>query len=83
MIKVPIDPKPLGAFVEYTVYPLVQDLIYIVESLDKQGLKLDNSMLIKSVNRLSLILILHTVLSFISQVLVTGIIAWTALKILG
>ena len=34
-----IDPKPIGAFIEYTLKPLIDDSRELLDLLDKHGLK--------------------------------------------
>ena len=73
-----IDPKPIGAFIEYTLKPLIDDSKELIELMEKNGLKGQD--LIKAS---AIIYVFHSFLNFITAITVTGLICYTVLQILG
>lgn len=72
-----IDPKPLGAFIEYTLKPIVEDVKDLVDLLEKNGI--DPKYLGRYAWKLY---IFDRVISLLTSVIVTGLICWTALKLI-
>lgn len=74
--------KPLGAFIEHTVRPILDEFKWILEELDKREIKVTEHN-IKSVLR-SLMngYVFYAVTNFIQAVTITIIVCLTALAIL-
>ena len=72
-----LNPKPIGAFVEYTLKPLIDDSIELLEYMEKQGIPA------KDLAKISLLIFVYErTLSLIQAVIVTSIISYTILCIL-
>lgn len=76
-MKINIDPKPLGAFIEYTLKPIIEDARDLLEMCEG---KLDINVLIHHAYR---IFILQHVSYMVTSILVTGMICLTAYAILS
>ena len=72
------DPKPIGAFIEYTLKPLIDDSRELIELLEKHKL-VGRDVLEKAIK----LYIFHSVVNFLTSIIVTGLICYTALRILG
>lgn len=70
------DTKPIGAFIEYTVKPLIDDTRELIDLLEKHGLKFTD---LKAV---IFIYIFNAVMNLITSLAVTGMICYTALHFL-
>lgn len=81
-MQLSIDPKPAAAFIEYTIRPLMDDVIHVVEELEKKGLKLDGAALSEAIKNAGLLYVFSAVLNFFSQIFVTSIICYTAIRII-
>lgn len=68
-----IDPKPIGAFIEYTLKPLIDDSRELVEILGEHNIKLGDL-----INHAFRIYIFDAIMRFITNVTVTGLICVTA-----
>lgn len=77
-----IDIKPLGALAEYTIKPILDDVIYVVDELEKKGLKLDTDRLERALARCMGLYIFHTFMTFGAQIVCTWLVCFTAWKIL-
>ena len=73
-----IDSKPVGAFIEYTLKPLIEDSRELIELSQKHGLDI-NSLLKKA----AILYVFHSLLNFILTLIVTGIIGYVCLKALN
>jgi len=77
-MRLSLDPKPFGAFIEYTLKPLLEDSHELLEILDKRNI---------DINRLCSVglwlFIVDKTLEFIKSVTVTGLICWTVYLILS
>lgn len=67
-----IDPKPIGAFIEYTVKPIIDDARELIELCKEHGI-LSNHLLTKGLQ----IFIFQQIMSFITAVTCTGLICLT------
>lgn len=68
--------KPYGAFVEYTLKPLLDDTKEILELVEKQGIP------VKELKRVAIFLyIYHELMQFIMTCAITGAICLTVSKI--
>jgi len=67
-----IDPKPLAAFLEYTVRPVLQDSCELLERMEKSGL--DPKIVIKEFVR---IMLYQMLVNFMTTIIVTGAICST------
>ncbi len=72
-----IDPKPLGAFIEYTLKPLLDDARELIELLEKHGITIRD--ILPYAIRIYLI---DSMLRLITTLVATGLICWTALHFL-
>lgn len=73
-----IDPKPIGAFIEYTLHPLLENMRELVEFFNKEGID------IKQTFKFGIVIFLvDRILAFLTAISVTGLICWTSLKILS
>ena len=71
-----VDPKPAAAFVEYTLKPLIDNARELLVLLQEHGMKASD---IQAAIRL---FVFDRVLAFLTSILVTGMICFTALAIL-
>lgn len=72
-----IDPKPIGAFIEYTLKPLIDDSRELIDVLESHNIKLGD--VLKYSFR---IYIFDGILRLITTVACTGLICYTALRFL-
>ena len=70
------DPKPLGAFIEYSVRPLIQDSIELLNLCEERNI--DPNQIIRQSWKL---FIFKSVFDFLSTLMVTGAICFTILKV--
>lgn len=73
-----IDPKPVGAFIEYTLKPLLDDSRELIELLEKH--KITGGDVLK---RAAKLYVFSAVVNFLTSIIVTGIICYTAYSILS
>lgn len=71
-----IDPKPLGAFVEYTVKPLLEEVRDILDLADSKSIE-------RAFWGAIFIFIFDKLITCINSLLITGIICLTILRILS
>ena len=72
-MRLSLDPKPMGAFIEYTIKPLIDQSRELVELLEKHDVKLGSTL--KYAFRLYIIdVIARSLVTLIS----TGLICYTA-----
>ena len=72
-----IDPKPIGAFIEYTLKPLIDDSRELIDVLESHNIKLGD--VLRYAFR---IYIFDSVMRLVTSVVVTGLICYTALRFL-
>jgi len=72
-----IDPKPIGAFIEYTLKPLIDDSRELIAVLDEHGIKLGDV-----VNYAFRLYVIDIINRTILALFVTGMICATALACL-
>lgn len=72
-----IDPNPIGAFIEYTLKPLIDYSRELLDELDKHGLKGKDI-----INYAFRLYILDIVVRVITSFGITGLICYTALRCL-
>ena len=77
-MKFSIDPNPIGAFIEYTLKPLIDDAHELLDKFEENGLKADQ--LVKVTVKLY---IFDKLMSFITQVTVTSLLCLTIYFILS
>lgn len=64
-----LDPKPIGAFIEYTLKPIIDQAIELIELLEKKGLPA------KEISKLSIkIYLITTLTGFLRDIIITLII---------
>ena len=73
-----IDPKPLGAFIEYTLKPLIDDSRELLDLLDKHNI-VGRDVIQKAIK----LYIFYSLLNFLTSIIVTGTICYTILKLLS
>ena len=73
-----IDPKPFGAFIEYTLKPILDETREILELCDKDYKSLKHAFYVSAG-----LFIFERLFSFATTILVTIIICLTVLKILS
>ncbi len=71
-MRLSVDPKPIGAFIEYTLKPLIDQARELIEILEDHELELGD--VLKRAFQLYLI---DSIMRFVSSVAVTGLICWT------
>ncbi len=76
-MRLSLDPKPIGAFVEYTLKPLIDNSRELIDVLEKHNLKLGD--IIQYAYKLYII---DVVLRVVTSLMVTGLICYTALRFL-
>lgn len=69
------DPKPIGAFIEYTVKPLIDDTRELIDLLEKHGLT--------DLKKVIYLYVFNAVMNLILSLSVTGMICYTALRFLN
>lgn len=72
-----IDAKPIGAFIEYTLKPLIEDSRELIDVLESHNLKLGDV-----IRQAFWIYIFDAVMRFLTAGIVTGLICYTALRFL-
>ena len=73
-----IDPKPIGAFIEYTLKPLVDDSRELIELLEKHDLKLGDV-----IRKATFLYIFYSVVNFLNSIIITGMICYTVFHLLN
>ena len=72
-MRLSLDPKPIGAFIEYTIKPLIDYSRELLDLLGEQGFELKPTL--KYAFRLYII---DTVVRSVTTLLATGMICYTA-----
>lgn len=72
-----IDPKPIGAFIEYTIKPLIDDSRELIDALESHHIKLGD--VLKHAFK---IYIFDSCMRLLTALVVTGLICYTALRFL-
>lgn len=72
------DPKPIGAFVEYTLKPVLDDIKETLNSLDEHGIPAT-----KIFPAIFKLYMFDRITNAIVTLIVTGAICFTALKLLS
>ena len=67
-----IDPKPFGAFIEYTIKPILEDSRELIELADQKGLPI-RELLDKALK----LYLVDKITSFVQAIVVTGMICYT------
>ena len=73
-----IDPKPLGAFIEYTLKPLSEDMRDILEYMEKHGINIEDFY-----PKVMYLFIFERVMTFFTATVVTSILSGTILWVLS
>jgi len=68
-----VDPKPIGAFIEYTLKPLLDDSRELIDLLDKHEIKLGDT-----ISYAFKLYIIDVITRSIVTLLSTGMICYTA-----
>lgn len=71
-----LNPKPIGAFIEYTLKPLLDDARELIIALDEKGFKKDD------IKWAFWLFMVQIVFDFVKAVLITGMICYTLSLIL-
>ena len=72
-MKFSLDAKPIGAFIEYTVKPLIDYSHELLDLMEKHGLRLSDS-----VKYACKIYIADMVVRSLTQIACTGLVCYTA-----
>lgn len=72
-----IDPKPIGAFIEYTLKPLIDHSRELIDVLEDHNLKLGDIL-----RHAFWLYLIDSVLRLLTTVACTGLICYTALRFL-
>ena len=72
-----IDPKPLGAFIEYSLRPAIEDTVEVLNRMESLGLNPKDAL--RSVWKLYLF---DKITSMVTQFIVTGALCFTILNCL-
>lgn len=72
-MRLSFDPKPIGAFIEYTLKPLIDYSHELLDVLDKHGLKAND--IAKTAVR---IYVIDLIVRSLTNMLTTGLICYTA-----
>jgi len=73
-----IDPKPLAAFFEYTIRPLIQDSCELLDRMEKCGI--EPKLILKSSIK---IMIWQIVVQTLTTIFVTGAICLTIIRLVA
>ena len=73
-----IDPKPIGAFVEYTLKPLIEDSRDLLDLLEKHNLKVGDV-----IERAFRIYVFDAIIRLVINLSVVGMICYTVLRCLN
>ena len=77
-MRLSVDPKPLGAFIEYTLKPILDTLRELLEKIEIHGLKAE-----RLLGYLLAIYIIDFFKQLIITCIVTGAVCYTAIRILS
>ena len=72
-----IDVKPIGAFIEYTLKPLLDDSREVLELLEANGFTKED------VSKVVWLFVLERMIGLVNSIFVTGIICFTIFRILS
>lgn len=75
--------KPVGAFLEHTIRPLIQEAKWFLDELDKRGIKVSEENITHAATHLAGIYIRVTVIRAIQNVIITLIAGAFIWKILA
>jgi hypothetical protein len=76
------DIKPVGAFVEYTLRPLLDEVGWLIYELDARGLHITESNVSKVLAKLSSMYIVSLVINFVKDITCLILILITVWKVL-
>ena len=71
-MRLSIDPKPIGAFIEYTLKPLIDDSRELVDVLDSHKIKLGDI-----ISYAFKLYIIDCIVRLVTNLSVTGMICYT------
>ena len=77
-MRLSLDPKPFGAFIEYTLMPLMEECRDVLDILEKKGI--DTKEIMSGAFKLYIV---DKIVSLLTNIGVTGIICWTTYLILS
>lgn len=72
--------KPFGGFIENTIRPILDELHWLFEEMDKKGLKVTESNLLAILNKVAYLQIITLLLDILKSVLVAGIVCYSLWK---
>lgn len=75
------DWKPLGAFIENTIRPVLDESKWLLAELDKQGFQINEKNITTLIKTISNIHFKTLIMDSIRTIIITGIICWTLWKI--
>lgn len=71
------DMKPIGAFIEYTVRPILAQFKWFLEELERQGIGFCEANIVRILNRCFKSYIIFLVLSIIQSIIITAMVCFT------
>lgn len=73
-----LDVKPIGALIEYTIKPLIDDAKELLQMCNEKGITSPHLL-----HKAFQIFVFQQVMSFLQAVVVTGAICYTVLRVLS
>ena len=73
-----LDPKPIGAFIEYTLKPILDEVKEVLELASGDTRSLKHAFYLSVA-----LFVFDKILTSITTLAVTGVLCWTALRILS
>ena len=77
-MRLSLDPKPMGAFIEYTIKPLIDDSRELLDVAEKHGVKLGDFL-----DRAYRLYIVDCIVRTLTTLTATGMICYTVLHCLS
>lgn len=76
------DFKPIGSFIEFTIRPLISELKWLFDEMEKKGIKITEKNFKNTAMMLMRGYLIYSVINFIQSVTVTSIVCYSAWKII-
>jgi hypothetical protein len=74
--------KPVGAFLEHTIRPLIAESKWFLDELEKKGIKVNETNIKHSLDYLSSCYIRYAVIQLVQNIIIAGIVCLTIYHIL-
>ena len=75
------DLKPIGAFIENTIRPLIDEMKWFLNELEHKGIRITESNISKVINCLGNTYIKVTIIKLFQYLIITGMVCFSVLKI--